>query len=228
MQVGVAMVALLAFAALVTDYGVLWAARRQAQNAADAAALAGAISLEHNPDFDVARASAKAVGESNKIFGLAPTINLGSGDSVDETEDISFPLCPPGEGAGEKACIRVNVYRNESRDAPPDVLWPPVRHDAAGCQGDGDRADRVGQLGQVSAAVCRRRPLVGRLRRQQGQHLFPRPTPSQGPSGGPRTTPISLTLPMGAPVARATRISRRTGTIPRRTVGPSSTTTDVS
>ena len=65
MQVGVAMVGLLAFAALVTDYGVLWAARRQAQNAADAAALAGAISLEHNPDYDVARAAAKAVGESN-------------------------------------------------------------------------------------------------------------------------------------------------------------------
>ena len=119
MQVGVAMVGLLAFAALVTDYGILWAARRQAQNAADAAALAGAISLEHNPDYDVARASAKAVGESNKIFGLNPTINLGSGDSVDETEDISFPLCPPGEGRGLKACIRVNVYRNESRDALP-------------------------------------------------------------------------------------------------------------
>src|SRR4029077_18092779 len=84
MQVAVAMVALLAFAALVIDYGILWAARRQAQNAAAAAALAGAISLEHNPDYDVARASAKAVGESNKIFGINPTINLGSGDSVDE------------------------------------------------------------------------------------------------------------------------------------------------
>ena len=113
MQVGVAIVALLAFAALVTDYGILWAARRQAQNAAGAAALAGAISLERDPDYDVAGASAKAVGGPNKMFGVAPTINLGSGDSVDGTEDISFPLCPPGVGAGREACVRVNIYRNE-------------------------------------------------------------------------------------------------------------------
>jgi len=66
-QVTVAIVGLLAFSALVTDYGVLWAARRQAQTAADAAALAGAISLLHNPgDYALARNSAAQVGSQKR------------------------------------------------------------------------------------------------------------------------------------------------------------------
>jgi len=155
MQVGVAMVGLLAFAALVTDYGVLWAARRQAQNAADAAALAGAISLEHNPDYDVARAAAKAVGETNKIFGVAPTINLGSGDSVDESEDISFPLCPPGEGAGEKACIRVNVYRNEdSHDGVSADPLPTFFGRLFGMMQQGVKATATAQIGSGNSVKC--------------------------------------------------------------------------
>src|SRR6266513_4961135 len=42
-QVAISIVALTAFTAFVVDYGVLWVARGQAQNAADAGALAGAI-----------------------------------------------------------------------------------------------------------------------------------------------------------------------------------------
>ena len=120
-QVAVAMVGLLSFTAIVADYGVLWTSRRQAQNAADAAALAGAIALLRSPgNYDQARSAAQSVGQLNNVFGLAPNINLGSGDSVDESEDISFPLCPPGTpGAGTKSCIRVNIYRNESRDPLP-------------------------------------------------------------------------------------------------------------
>ena len=41
-QVGVAIIVLIAFTAFVADYGLMWVARRQAQNAADAGALAGA------------------------------------------------------------------------------------------------------------------------------------------------------------------------------------------
>ena len=46
-HVAVAFTGLLAFSALSIDLGVLWAARRQAQNAADSAALAGAVSLAY-------------------------------------------------------------------------------------------------------------------------------------------------------------------------------------
>src|SRR5213592_3728908 len=41
-QVAISILALTAFTTFVVDYGVLWVARGQAQNAADAGALAGA------------------------------------------------------------------------------------------------------------------------------------------------------------------------------------------
>ena len=41
----IAMIGLISFSALVVDYGILWSARRQAQNAADAGAMAAAVSL---------------------------------------------------------------------------------------------------------------------------------------------------------------------------------------
>src|SRR5213083_2374446 len=47
-QVAISILALTAFAAFVVDYGVLWVARGQAQNAADAGALAGAIAMSYD------------------------------------------------------------------------------------------------------------------------------------------------------------------------------------
>ena len=44
-QVVIAMLGLTAMCAFVADYGVMWVSRRQAQNSADAAALAGAVSM---------------------------------------------------------------------------------------------------------------------------------------------------------------------------------------
>ena len=49
-QVALSMVVLTAFSAFVIDYGVMWVGRRQAQNAADAGALAGAIALAFDDD----------------------------------------------------------------------------------------------------------------------------------------------------------------------------------
>jgi len=121
-HVTVAIIGLLAFSALVVDYGVMWSARRQAQNSADAAALGGAISMAYKApgSYDTARAVAQKVGAENRVFGVSPNIDLGSGDSADVTQDISFPTCPPGSPAeGEDACVRVNVYRNATKDALP-------------------------------------------------------------------------------------------------------------
>lgn len=118
-HVAIAMLGLLAFSAFVVDYGVLWASRRQAQNVADAAALAGAASLAFDApgDWDRARLSAKAVGEAHAIFGVAPNIDQGNGFSDDITQDISFPECPPGSGGG--TCVRVNVHRDSSGSPLP-------------------------------------------------------------------------------------------------------------
>ena len=65
-QVGVVMIGLLAFAALV--HGLRHPVGRAAPGA-ERGRRRGArrrISLEHNPDYDVARASAKAVGETQQ------------------------------------------------------------------------------------------------------------------------------------------------------------------
>jgi hypothetical protein len=116
-HVAVAITGLVAFSALSIDYGAMWVARRQAQNAADAAALAGAISLAFDSptDYDRARAQARTTGRNNWVFGLQPNITLGAGNSTDITEDISFPSSPsnscPSPGGVVDTCVRVNVYR---------------------------------------------------------------------------------------------------------------------
>ena len=95
------------------DYGVLWAARRQAQNAADAAALSGAISMAFGAPGDTTRAkeTAAGIGHANAVFGLQPNVL---------TTDITVPYtCPPGSPGAELAGIRANVFRNESRNPLP-------------------------------------------------------------------------------------------------------------
>jgi len=112
-HVAIALVGLMAFSAFVIDYGVMWAARRQAQNAADAAALAGAISLAY-VDFnnqELARQSALVVALENNVWGQAPDVTAA---------DITFPECPPGSpGAGTNSCIRVDVFRNQRAGGNP-------------------------------------------------------------------------------------------------------------
>ena len=58
-QAAIAMVVLLGFSAFVVDYGVLWLSREQAQNAADAGAIAGAIARAYD-DLDPAPSAALA------------------------------------------------------------------------------------------------------------------------------------------------------------------------
>jgi len=112
-QVAIALVGLMALSAFVIDYGVMWVARRQAQNAADAAAMAGAISLGfvNMDDQALARQSALDVAAQNAVWGEAPDVTPG---------DVTFPVCPPGSpGAGSDACIRVNVFRNQRAGGSP-------------------------------------------------------------------------------------------------------------
>ena len=113
-HVAVAMLGLLAFSALVIDYGIMWSSRRQAQNSADAARAGGRdlAGLRRAEATTIAHAPRPSVGESHRIFGAAPTIDQGSGTNADITQDISFPPCPPGTTGPTDTCVRVNVYRN--------------------------------------------------------------------------------------------------------------------
>ncbi|MGE0460834.1 MAG: pilus assembly protein TadG-related protein [Vicinamibacterales bacterium] len=119
-QVAIAMVGLVAFSAFVIDYGVMWVARRQAQNAADAAAMAGAVSLGfvNMEDQDLAREAALDAAAQNLVWGEPPNV---------APEDVTFPVCPPGSpGAGTNACIRVDAYRNQARANPLPTFFSRV------------------------------------------------------------------------------------------------------
>ncbi len=107
-QVAVGMLALLALSSFVFDYGVMWVSRGQAQNAADAGALSGAISLAFNSPTDQAgaRARAIAVARANEVWGQAPSVT---------DPDVTFPPCPPGAPGPPDTCVKVDVYRNQLR-----------------------------------------------------------------------------------------------------------------
>ena len=87
-QVAIALVGLIALSAFVIDYGVLWVSRRQAQNSADAAAMAGAISMGFVDMDNQALARESAIergGDQNRIWGAPPIITAG---------DVTFPAVP--------------------------------------------------------------------------------------------------------------------------------------
>ena len=110
----VAMMGLLAFSALTIDLGTLWVARGQAQNAVDAAALAGIVSLAANPDDrSAAEAAARVVAEQHTIWGetVAPgTLTFGD-------------TCPPGAPATTGECINVAVERGNGIGSPLPVFF---------------------------------------------------------------------------------------------------------
>jgi Flp pilus assembly protein TadG len=135
-QVAIALVGLMALSAFVIDYGVLWVARRQAQNSADAAALAGAISLgfvdmNNQP---LAQTSAMNVAALNRVWGAPPDITAA---------DVTFPVCPVGSpAAGSNACIRADVYRNQERGNALPTFF-------AGLVGVGEQGVRASATAEV-------------------------------------------------------------------------------
>jgi Flp pilus assembly protein TadG len=111
--VAVAILALMAFSMFVVDYGVLWASRRQAQNVADSAALAGAVSLAFDDPTDIstsgpAALAARAVANAGIVWGQVPIADILIGDEA-------AGACPVGQAG---ICVRVDVYRNQSHGNP--------------------------------------------------------------------------------------------------------------
>jgi hypothetical protein len=107
-----AMLALIALSAFTIDMGAFWVARRQAQNSADAAALAGALSLAFDDPNDLprAQAAAAATGVANVVLGAAP--------SIIPATDVQLVACPPGMVAPPDVCIRADVYRSGAGAVP--------------------------------------------------------------------------------------------------------------
>src|SRR5579864_1556809 len=92
-HVAVGLLMLTALSAFAIDFGLFWMSRRQAQNAADAGALAGAVALgfdsgSDKSDTGPAKESAYTTALANFVGGQAPAVNIDS--------DITFPACPDG------------------------------------------------------------------------------------------------------------------------------------
>ena len=106
-QVAIGIVVLIALSMFVFDYGVMWVGRRQAQNAADAGALSGAVALALDANAAAnggadALSSALIVAAGNNVWGQAPNADANNLNAF-------YPVACPD---GTVTCLRVDVYRN--------------------------------------------------------------------------------------------------------------------
>lgn len=143
-QVAVILIALIAFLSFVADYGLMWVSRRQAQNAADAGAMAGAVALalddfSDRTDTGPAKLAAHNFALSNFVAGESPNVNIAT--------DVTFPPCPDD---GSNTCIRVDVYRNQERSNPLPVWFGQL----IGLTDQGVRATATAQAATGNASDC--------------------------------------------------------------------------
>lgn len=143
-HVAIAMIGLLAVSALTIDAGVKWVARGQAQNAADAGALAGAVAAAFDDpndltDTGLAKQSALNYALANLVWGEAPDVQVST--------DVTFPPCPDGS---TDTCIKVDVYRNQLRGNPLPTFFARI----VGILDQGVRATATAQILTGSATDC--------------------------------------------------------------------------
>ena len=131
-----ALLALLALSAFVFDYGVMWASRGQAQNSADAGALAGAQSLLLLQGDDAARNAATALATRHSIFGQ----NVVAGNVT-----VTVPLPCPAPFNTPSGCIKVDISKQ-------DV--PTFFARLVNIQTQGVRATATAMVGAGNAVQC--------------------------------------------------------------------------
>jgi Flp pilus assembly protein TadG len=112
--VGFSMMAFISASMLAIDVGMLMTARSQAQNAADAGALAGATALVYDSWTD---RSATGPAVTNAVNASLQNRVMGANVSVAPV-DVEFPLDP----AGEPNRVKVTVYRNASHGNPLSTM----------------------------------------------------------------------------------------------------------
>jgi Flp pilus assembly protein TadG len=149
--VGVGMFAFLAASMLAIDVGMLMTARNQAQNSADAGALAGATALYFD-DFDDRSASGPAV--TNAINGAMANAVMADTVSV-EPADIEFLNDPT---TGESNRVKVTVHRTAAKGNPLSLLVARTLSiataGAIGLETSDMRAVAIGEASPANAMTC--------------------------------------------------------------------------
>ena len=140
-QTALVLLALLAFSAFAVDYGVLWASRRQSQNAADAAALAGAVALAFD-SMDTSTSGpayegARMVALSHRVWGQTPAANVTVGVSA----------CPSGTAG---VCVRVDIYRDTAHGNPLPTFFGTL----VGLNSQDIKATATAQVAVANATDC--------------------------------------------------------------------------
>jgi Flp pilus assembly protein TadG len=148
-QVGVALIVLMAFSMFVVDYGILWVSRGQAQNSADAGALAGAVALalddaDDYTDAGPAKRAARGLALANLVFATAPDVQF-TDITFSRVDASTFPtVCATAN------CIRVNVFRNQARGN-----WLPTWFGSlVGVNQQGVRATAIAWAASGNASRC--------------------------------------------------------------------------
>ena len=133
-QVAIMLVGLTGLSAFVVDYGILWVARRQIQNAADAAALAAAVSLGFDAPGDLTRAreNAQTAAAQNPVWGEPASM---------AATDITFPPCPTGS-VGTGTCVRVDAFRDRTHGSQLPTIFAAL----VGVRHQGVRATATAQV----------------------------------------------------------------------------------
>lgn len=110
----VGFMAFLSATTLAIDVGMFMTSRAQAQNAADAGALAGAVALVYN-DFDNRSASGPAV---QSAINTAVANTVGGQPVSIGSADVTFPNDP----SGQPTRVAVQVFRTTARNNPVPTL----------------------------------------------------------------------------------------------------------
>jgi hypothetical protein len=147
--VAVCLFALTIFSAIVIDFGVLWVARNQAQNAADAGAMSAAHHLLLQPlDVTGARAAARTLAHANPVWLEPPA-------AADVLVDVPLP-CPPLTGGG--TCVRVDVMRGgtDRNGVTHTNALPTFFASMIGIQNQAIMATATAQLAAANSTGCMR------------------------------------------------------------------------
>jgi Flp pilus assembly protein TadG len=202
-HVGIAILVLMGLSAFVLDQGVLYLARVQAQNAADAGALAGAtgLALDNALDFTPtgpASVAANRAATSNTVFGdvATPTVQILNITAPPWCDNPNFPTC-----------VQVNVYRDGTHtSAALPVYFAPI----FGVISQGVQATATAQPANANFTPCMRPWLMSDkwidtsppANQFNGTDVYTAPTPlGSGTGWGAPDRGTSLTLTQGDPAA---------------------------
>jgi Putative Flp pilus-assembly TadE/G-like len=162
-HVGISLFALMGFTVFVLDYGMMWLSRRQAQNAADAGALAGAIALafdsfgdrtESGPAHQSALVAAAGLDSGGKP--LNGVLGEVGGVHVDQAADpatwTTIALPPPQTCVDAKGtCVHVDVFRDGTEGSTP---LPVLFAHLWGISEQHIRATATAQVRSANASDC--------------------------------------------------------------------------